>query len=140
MLLQFIAEHHGTQRIGFFYDKALADLKDGEVPPDLSDFTYPGPRPASTETAILMMADSLESATRALQDPTPERIRDLVVSIVESKIKDGQLDNAPLTQREIAILREEFIKMLAGMYHTRIDYPQTRHLTEAPPAAIARTS
>lgn len=140
VLLQFIAEHHGTQRIGFFYDNAMEDLEQGAGPPDLSDFTYPGPRPGSTETAILMMADSLESATRALQDPTPERIRDLVESIVESKIKDGQLDDSPLTQREIAVLKEEFIKMLAGMYHTRIDYPQTRHLTEAPPAAIARTS
>lgn len=139
VLRRFIAEHHGTQRIGFFYDKALEEADDDQTP-DLADFTYPGPRPASTETAILMMADSLESATRALQDPTPERIRDLVESIVESKIKGGQLDDSPLTQREIAILKEEFIKMLAGMYHTRIDYPQTRHLTEAPAAAIARTS
>ena len=131
VIRQFIAEHHGTQRIGFFYEKAIEEAGDGD-PPDPATFTYPGPRPRSRETAILMLADSLESATRALQDPTPERIRDLVDSIVASKIDDGQLDDCPITQRELAILKDEFTKMLAGMYHTRIDYPQTRHLTAAP--------
>ncbi len=139
VIRDFIAEHHGTQRIGFFYEQALEDAGD-EDPPAVEDFTYPGPRPRSRETAILMFSDSIESATRALQDPTVERIGDLVDSIVAAKIADGQLDDAPLTQREIALLKEEFTKMLAGMYHTRIDYPQTRHLTEAPSGSPAETT
>jgi hypothetical protein len=99
---------------------------------DPEDFTYPGPRPRSRETAIAMLADSVESATRALQEPTPERIRGLVDSLVETKIADGQLDEAPLTLRELAQIRDQFVKVLSGVYHHRIDYPQTRHLTESP--------
>jgi hypothetical protein len=126
----FVGEHHGTQRIGFFYQKALEEY--GEENVDPQDFSYPGPRPRSRETAIAMLADSVESATRALQDPTPERIRGLIDSIVESKIADHQLDEAPLTLKEIAAIKEQFAKVLSGVYHHRLDYPQTRHLTERP--------
>lgn len=124
----FISEHHGTQKIGFFYEKAM---EEGEGKPDPQHFRYPGPSPRSRETAIAMLADSVESATRALQDPTPERTRDLVHNIVQGKIEAGQLDDAPLTLKEIATLEEQFTKILTGMYHHRIDYPQTRHLTES---------
>ena len=87
---------------------------------------------------IAMLADSVESATRALQDPTPDRIRDLIHSIVTTKMRDGQLDESPITLREVAQAEETFAKVLASVYHQRIDYPQTRHLTEAPGAAPAR--
>jgi hypothetical protein len=126
----FIPEHHGTQSIGFFLEKAKEEYGADQVDPE--DFTYPGPKPRSKETAIAMLADSIESATRALQDPTPERIRGLVTSIVETKIADGQLDDAPLTLRELAQMKEQFAKVLSGVYHHRLDYPQTRHLTESP--------
>ncbi len=125
----FITEHHGTQRIGFFYEKAKEEYGDDNV--DAADFTYPGPRPGSRETAIAMLADSVESATRALQDPTPERIRGLIDSIVEGKIAQRQLDEAPLTLQELSLIKQQFAKMLSGVYHHRIDYPQTRHLTQA---------
>lgn len=125
----FISEHHGTQRIGFFYEKAKEEY--GEENVDPVDFTYPGPRPRSRETAIAMLADSVESATRALQDPTPERIRGLIDSIVEGKIAQGQLDDAPLTLQELSRIKEQFAKALSGVYHHRIDYPQTRHLTQS---------
>jgi hypothetical protein len=78
-----------------------------------------------------MLADSVESATRALQDPTPERIRSLIENIVDSKVADRQLDESPLTLREIRLVKEQFIKVLSSIYHHRIDYPQTRHLTES---------
>lgn len=130
VVASFVSEHHGTQRIGFFYEKAKEEYGAENVDPD--DFTYPGPRPRSRETAIAMLADSVESATRALQDPTPERIRSLIDSIVDGKIADGQLDEAPLTLQEIARIKEQFGKVLGGVYHHRIDYPQTRHLTESP--------
>ena len=137
-ICDFIAEHHGTQRIGFFYEKAIEEVEPGEEV-DVKAFTYPGPRPHSRETAILMIADSLESATRALQDPTPDRIAELVESIVTSKIEDGQLDLAPLTLSDIAAIKEQFITVLNGMYHTRIDYPATRHITGSPAPEKATT-
>ena len=130
----FIPEHHGTQRISFFWEKAKEEY--GEETLDTADFTYPGPRPQSRETAIAMLADSVESATRALQDPTPERVRDLIENIVDGKIDDSQLDEAPVTLREIRQIKEQFIKVLSGIYHHRIDYPQTKHLTSAPEAPV----
>jgi len=129
-IIDFIREHHGTQRIGFFYQKALEE--EGADAVDPARFQYPGPRPRSRETAIAMLADSCESATRALKDPTPDRVRDLVNNIVDAKIRDGQLDDAPLTLADIAVVKEQFVKILTSGMHRRIDYPETKHLTEAP--------
>lgn len=140
LICDFIAEHHGTQEIGFFYEKALEEAED-PASVDRRAFSYPGPKPRTRETAILMLADSLESATRALQDPTPERISDLVESLVDGKIDKGQLDDAPLTLKELRLIKDQLAKVLSGMYHQRIDYPATKHLTEAPtdqPAAGVR--
>lgn len=117
----FIAEHHGTQRISFFYEQAKKQNPDTEL--DVSHFSYPGPRPQSKETAIAMLADSVESATRVLQDPTSERIRELVDRIVDTKIDDGQLEETPLTFKDIRLIKEEFVSVLSGMHHQRIDYP-----------------
>ena len=130
IVLNFIAEHHGTQLIAFFHARAKDEFGEDNV--DEADFRYPGPKPQSKETAIAMMADSIESATRVLQEPTPERVRGLVDGIVEGKREDGQLDEAPLTLREITVLKDTFVKVLSGIYHHRIDYPTTQHLTEAP--------
>jgi putative nucleotidyltransferase with HDIG domain len=129
VVARFIPEHHGTQLIGFFYEKAK---EESEEEPDIEEFRYPGPKPRSKETAIAMLADSVESATRALQDPSPERVRELVQTIVEGKIRDGQLSEAPLTLREITLIQEQFVKVVAGMFHHRLDYPATRHITEIP--------
>ncbi len=130
VVTQFILEHHGTQHIGFFFEKAREEAEDGEV--DVERFSYPGPKPRSRETALVMLADSCESATRALKDPTPERVRDLIGNIVDGKIRDGQLDEAPLTLAELAEVKEQFVKILSGVVHRRIDYPATKHLTDAP--------
>jgi len=132
VVTQFILEHHGTQRIGFFYEKAR---EEAEEELDVERFTYPGPKPQSRETAIVMLADSCESATRALQDPTPERVRDLIGNIVEGKISTGQLDDAPLTLKEISEVKGQFEKILSGVVHRRIEYPSTKHLTDAPDEA-----
>jgi cyclic-di-AMP phosphodiesterase PgpH len=117
----FIPEHHGTQSIGFFYDQARQANPEAEL--DASDFSYYGPKPKSRETAILMLADSVESAAKVLQEPTPDRIRALVDRIVEGKISQGQLDDAPLTLADVARIKEQFAGVLTGMYHHRIDYP-----------------
>ena len=134
VVVQFILEHHGTQTIGFFYEKALEEEGDDV---DLVRFSYPGPKPRSRETAIVMLADSCESATRAMKDPTPERVRDLIDTIVEGKIAQGQLDDAPLTLREVAGVKDQFEKILSGVLHRRIDYPATKHLTESTETAEA---
>jgi putative nucleotidyltransferase with HDIG domain len=128
VVTRFILEHHGTQRIGFFYEKALEEAE-GEL--DAGDFAYPGPKPDSKESAIVMLADSCESATRALKDPTSERVADLIQNIIDSKIAAGQLDDAPLTLKEITEVKKQFVKILSGVVHRRIDYPATKHLTDA---------
>ncbi len=117
----FIAEHHGTQSISFFYDQAREADPEAELDPN--DFAYPGPRPQSKETAIVMLADSVESAARVLPDPTPESIEELVDRIVQVKIDAKQLDETPLTLEELARIKEQFVNVLSGMYHQRIDYP-----------------
>jgi hypothetical protein len=128
IVVDFILEHHGTQKIGFFYEKAVEEAGE-ELDP--AKFSYPGPRPRSKETAIVMLADSCESAARAMQEPTPDRVRELIDAIVASKITDGQLDESPLTLREIAEVKEQFVKILSGASHRRIEYPATKHLTDA---------
>lgn len=125
---RFIPEHHGTQPVGFFYDRARQAEPAREL--DEKDFLYPGPRPRSKETAILMLADSVESASKTLQEPTPERIRALVDRIVDAKIGQGQLDDAPLTFSELTVIKDQFVAILNGMYHHRIDYPS--------PASVSR--
>jgi putative nucleotidyltransferase with HDIG domain len=117
----FIAQHHGTQRISFFWDQARA--ADPRVQLNPADFSYGGPKPQTREVAVVMIADSVESAARVLQDPSPPRIRELVDRIVGGKIASGQLDECPLTLREINVAKEVLAKVLSGMYHQRLDYP-----------------
>jgi putative nucleotidyltransferase with HDIG domain len=117
----FIAEHHGTQPISFFMEQARQADPDGRV--NAADFAYQGPRPRSKETAVAMISDSVESASRVLADPTPERLRELVERIVGAKIAAGQLDESPLTLADIRGIKESLAKGLAGMYHHRVDYP-----------------
>ena len=131
---QFIPEHHGTQMIGFFYDQARQANPDAELDP--AEFSYPGPRPRTRETAILMLADSIESAAKVLQEPTTDRIRALVDRIVDAKISHGQLDDAPLTLAEITRVKEQFVAILNGMYHHRIDYPPLPRTREEAAASL----
>jgi hypothetical protein len=118
---RFIPEHHGTQPIAFFLDRAQQAAPGTTLDP--RDFSYPGPRPQTKETAILMLADSVESAAKVLADPTADRIRALVDRIVQGKIDEHQLDETPLTLAEISAIKEQFTAVLTGMYHHRIDYP-----------------
>jgi cyclic-di-AMP phosphodiesterase PgpH len=117
----FILEHHGTQKISFFSERARQE--EGEGAGQGAEFVYPGPKPQSKETAVVMLADSVESAARVLQDPDPLKIRALVDRIVAGKMEHGQLDEAPITLREISIVKEQLATVLMGMYHHRIDYP-----------------
>jgi membrane-associated HD superfamily phosphohydrolase len=114
-----IPEHHGTMAMAFFYHKALE--KDPLARRE--DFSYPGPKPRSRETAILMLADGVEGASRALEEPTPSRIRGLVSRIVQERVQDGQLDECGLTLSELARIREAFIPVLTAIFHVRAPYP-----------------
>ncbi|MFL5542362.1 MAG: HD family phosphohydrolase [Longimicrobiaceae bacterium] len=117
----FIAQHHGTQPISFFLQQARESDPGARVDP--REFAYLGPRPQTKETAVVMLADSVESAARVLPDPTPERIRELVERIVSAKIAAGQLDQSPLTLREINRAKDVLARALSSMYHHRVDYP-----------------
>jgi cyclic-di-AMP phosphodiesterase PgpH len=116
----FITEHHGIGQITYFLEKARE--RDG-ASPNPSEFTYPGPVPQSAETAICMLADGVEASMRVLSDPTPEKIRDVVEHMVRQRMEQGQLRDAPLTMRQIELVKREFVRVLSGMYHARIDYP-----------------
>lgn len=129
-ILDFVREHHGTSMISFFLDKARSDDPGRDLDP--SDFAYPGPKPQSRETAVVMLADGIESATRVLQDPTPDRIRGAIDQIVDARIAENQLDQCPLTLRDLEVIRAEFARVLIGMYHRRIEYPSGVHATIKP--------
>ena len=115
----FIREHHGTTRVEYFLDRA----RKGGADPDVAAYTYPGPSPRRTETAIAMLADSAEAAVRVLDDPDPEAVRNAIDALVARKIATGQLDDAPITLRDLARIKGEFVRILGGMRHHRVDYP-----------------
>ncbi|HJU89653.1 MAG TPA: HDIG domain-containing protein [Gemmatimonadaceae bacterium] len=119
-IASFIKEHHGTGPISYFLDKARE--RDGSVP-NTAEFAYPGPVPQSPETAIAMLADGVEAASRVLPDPSPERIREVIDHIVRQRMEQGQLRDAPLTLQQLDRVKEEFVRVLGGMNHNRIDYP-----------------
>ena len=125
IIKSFITEHHGTSLIRYFYHQQCAG-DDCEAAPVLEQqFRYAGPKPQSRETAILMLADSVEAASRTLEKPTLGRIEDLVAKITDAQLADGQLDECDLTQRDLRGIREAFVRLLSGMLHSRIDYPET---------------
>ena len=124
----FIREHHGTTQVFVFYQRALAASGD-ESGVDPADFTYPGPIPQSRETAIMMMADSCESAIRAVKPQSNKEIADLVHGIIEDKRNNGQLDASMLTLNDLRKIEETFIDVLRGLFHPRIDYAKAIQAT-----------
>ena len=121
-IVDFIPQHHGTSLIYYFYQKALTENDAQEVEQD--DYRYPGPKPQSKETAIVLLADSVEGATRALEEHSPNKIEDVVRKVINNKFIDGQLDECDLTLREIDVIASTFVRVLSAMYHSRIKYPE----------------
>ncbi len=119
---QFILEHHGTSKISFLYEKAK---KSESSKIDDSLFRYDGPKPKTKETAIVMLADSIEASLRSLKDKSAEKIEELVDMIMKSRLSDGQFDNAPLTLKELSVIRHSLISTINSLYHLRISYPET---------------
>jgi putative nucleotidyltransferase with HDIG domain len=121
-IIDFIRTHHGTRRTEYFYTLAKRDNLEEEV--DESIYIYPGPEPFSKETAVLMMADTVEAASRTLKVPDEESIRNLVENIINKQIESKQYDNADITFRDIKTIKKVFIKKLMNIYHLRIEYPE----------------
>lgn len=122
-LIDFILQHHGNSLVYYFYRRALEGLEDDQEVKE-EGFRYPGPRPDTKETAIVLLADSVEAATRALKDPAPSKIEEVVHKLINNKFIDGQLDECDLTLKDIEKISNVFIRILNGIYHSRVTYPE----------------
>ncbi len=123
VLHQFIATHHGTTLVEYFFHEAHKIDGDGGRPPNEADFRYPGPKPQNRETAIVMLCDAVEGASRALADPTPTRIENIVNTLLMKRLLDGQFDECNITMKELRLVESRVVSTLCGMYHGRIAYP-----------------
>ena len=133
-----IVEHHGDTPVIFFYQKAMEESDDQLV--DINDFRYDGRRPHSKESAIIMLADTVEAAVRSMPDPTPQTIRTHIEKLVSNKIQDGQLSQAPITLSDIDKISEAFATVLNGVFHERIEYPDPPAKSQKPKPAAAPAS
>ncbi len=122
-LIDFISQHHGDSLVYYFYRRALENLEEDEEIKE-EGFRYPGPKPASKETAVVLLADSVEAAMRALKDPGPAKIEETVHKIINNKFIDGQLDECDLTLKDLEKISAIFIRILSGIYHSRVTYPE----------------
>jgi putative nucleotidyltransferase with HDIG domain len=122
-IIEFITGHHGTGTMSFFYEKARTE-KGEDV--DIRDFQYPGPNPRYREVAIVMLADSVEAASRTLDDPKPARIRNLVHRLFMDKLDSGLLENSLLTLRDLKKIEDSFVRVLTAFHHRRIKYPERK--------------
>ncbi len=124
VVLEAITQHQGTTLLKWFYAKALERAGGDEGAVAEEEFRYPGPKPQSREAGILLLADSVEAATRALGNPAPNEVRDRVSQVIQEKVADGQLDECELTFRDLAQVEEAFARTLTlGVFHNRIEYP-----------------
>jgi putative nucleotidyltransferase with HDIG domain len=123
-IIDFIQTHHGKGKAKYFYNSYVNSHPDEEV--DEEDFTYPGPNPFTRETALLMMADTIEAASRSLKDNSKEAISGLVNRLVDSQVADGLFKNAPITFKDIELAKEVFSEKLVSMRHMRVAYPELK--------------
>ena len=119
-LIDFIRTHHGTTTVQYFYKQFIANFPEKEI--DSIDFTYPGPKPYSKETAVLMMADASEAAARSIKSPTAEHIDDLIERVINKQIEQEQFTNADITLKEITTIKKLFKKKLVNIHHVRLEY------------------
>ncbi len=124
-IIDFIETHHGKGKAKYFYNSYVNSHPDEEV--DEADFTYPGPNPFTRETAILMMADTVEAASRSLKDNSKEAIIDLVNKLIDTQVSDGLMKSAPITFKDIEDVKEVFSEKLISMRHLRVAYPELKH-------------
>jgi len=128
-VIDFIPQHHGTTLIEFFYNKAvrLAENSPDETKIDEIkdlDYRYPGPKPQTKETGILMLADAVEATARTIEDPSPQKLEVAIDEIVKKRFMEGQLDECPLTLKDLTKIKTAFLNVLVGFYHARVKYPE----------------
>ena len=128
-VLSLIAQHHGTTLTAAFYNKAAAMCEEGQRPSETS-FRYPGPRPTTKESAILMICDSCEAAVRSLKSPTPEDVSDMIEKVVKSKIDQYQFGSCPLSFSDINAIIASMKTTFKGIMHERVEYPDIDKLRE----------
>ncbi len=122
-IIDFIKTHHGTSVIRYFYEKAKEDDSLKSMLQE-DQFRYEGPLPSSKETGILLLADGIEAASRAMKNPTYSKLENLVNRMVDDRVSEGQLSHCPLTFRHLQVIKETFLNILVGVYHSRVEYPE----------------
>jgi len=118
-IIDIAKQHHGTSLLKYFYFKA----KETDQFVEEKDYRYPGPKPQTKEAAIICICDSVEAAVRSLKEPTEEKIEEIVSSIIKDRMTDGQLNECPLTLKELETIQETICNTLKGIFHSRIQYP-----------------
>jgi cyclic-di-AMP phosphodiesterase PgpH len=121
-IIDFIPMHHGTATMSFFYEKAKKLY--GEEKVNINDYKYPGPKPNTKETVIIMLADGCESAVRSIEEPDAIKVENVIDNIIKGRVTEGQLDESPITFSDIKKIKEAFISILLGQHHKRIKYPK----------------
>jgi hypothetical protein len=129
-IINFIREHHGDCMMTFFYHQALERAQESGTADSIhrTDFQYPGPKPHSKETAIVMLADAIEAASRSLQDPTYVKLETMVKKIVYNKLNEGDLEKSDLTMQDLTKIQRAFLRILNGIFHTRLEYPEKEEI------------
>jgi putative nucleotidyltransferase with HDIG domain len=122
-IVDIIPQHHGTKLMTFFYEKAKKSADPSLGPVKEEDFRYPGPKPQTREAAIFMLADGVEAAARTIEDPTPNRLKEMIRKITSSIVLGGELDSCDLTFADLDRIQAAFLRGLVSMYHHRVDYP-----------------
>ncbi len=136
-VMPFIQQHHGTTLVEYFYHRAMKQNEDDQPAISETQYRYPGPKPRSKEVAIVMIADAVESATRAMGEPNAGRIESLVHDLAMKRLLDGQFDECDLTMRDLDLIERALVKTLMGIYHGRIAYPSTAEIQNASNANAA---
>jgi len=126
-IIDIIRQHHGTALIKFFYDRAQTQAAAGGQTVEEKDFRYPGPKPQTREAGIVMLGDCVEAASRSLVNPSPDRIQGMVQKIINNIFIDGQLDECELTLHNLHEIAKSFNRILNGIFHHRVDYPEPVH-------------
>ena len=124
-IINIIREHHGTSLVSYFYDKAKKDKDESIRSLTENDFRYPGPKPQTKEAGLVMLGDIIEASSRSLTNPTPARIKSLVRERIERVYMDGQLDDCELTLKNLNTIADTFTRILTGIFHHRVEYPET---------------
>jgi putative nucleotidyltransferase with HDIG domain len=123
-LIDIISQHHGTDLVRYFFNKATENLQDEKEVLAEADFRYEGPKPQTKEAALVMLADSVEAAVKAMSKSSPAKIEALIQKIIRERLDEGQFDECNLTLKDLTLVKNSFVKVLGGLYHSRIEYPE----------------